>query len=108
MAERTVNTSRLRNGYVLTAHIEVPLNGQIIKIPQTFWIRARSKEPNFLDRQLRCEDPSLNVHNFPVISILEGRHEGLIFDGVFSPRELNLVDPRRMRAALGQQKAGLI
>lgn len=86
--------------------MEVPLNGQIIKIPQTFWIRARSREPDFLDRQLRCEDPSLNVHNFPVVSVLEGRYEGLIFDGVFSPRELKLVDPRSMRSALGQQKIG--
>lgn len=106
MAERIFDTSKLRNGYILKAHREVRFDGKTVELPETYWIRARSKEPGLLDRQLTCEDLSLNVHTFPVVSVLEGRHEGLIFDGIFSPRELNLVDPREMRSSLGQQKMG--
>lgn len=106
MIQTEISTSRLRNGNVLKAHIEGVTSHGIIEVPQVYWIRSRSNEPSILDRIIGCEDQRLDVYHFPVLSILEGRYGQIVFEGVFSPRELKLVDPRKLRLALGRPLDG--
>lgn len=100
MIKPEIASSRLRNGNILKAHVEGVTSHGIIEVPQVYWIRSRSNERNILDRIIGCEDQRLYVYNFPLISILEGRYESIVFEGVFSPRELQVVDPRKVRSIL--------
>lgn len=117
MLNKEIGTNKIRNGNILTGHTEsMNGNGQLIQVPQLYWIRARTSEPNVLDRIVKCEDITLKVYHFPTLSILEGQYDQITFEGVFSPRELrrylkeigselSTVDPReihRNRARLLQ------
>lgn len=101
MISKEIHTARVRNGNILTAHFSVLASGRVIEVPQLYWIRARTNEANVLDKIVRCEDRFLKSYEFPMLSIFDGRFEAIIFEGVFSPRELSkivgspIVDPRQ-------------
>lgn len=93
--DREMSSRQLTNGKVLKAHLELRnRDGQIHAIPQIYWIRGRNRARSVSERVLRLEGNGHGIIDVPMIDILDGRHDSIVFEGVYSPRRLGLVDPR--------------
>lgn len=102
------NSSKIRNGHVLKGYFEVtsPIEDGALLEPQYYWIRSRSNRGRLLDNVVTCEDRDLNIHEFQMLDILEGRAKNIIFEGVYKPSELgrNVIDPRQRKLLLAGYK----
>lgn len=94
--ERQIDSSRLRTGNVIRTVIINP-DDPTKSENCIFWIRGNNGFRDVGRRVLRVEDQLGRLIRFPVIDVLGGKIGAYTIEGVYSPRDLGLEDPRSIR-----------